>query len=57
MVTNIRLGKSNTVHLESPMNLVRGELYTMCGRGGKGVYTEEPITCDVCERFRKRMEG
>lgn len=54
---NIRLGKSNKVHMASPMNLVKGQRYTMCGLGGKGVVTDEPITCEACMRFEKRMEG
>jgi len=56
-MSKIMLGTSKIVHMESPMNLVRGELYTMCGRGGKGVFTDDPITCKVCKMFEKRMEG
>jgi hypothetical protein len=57
MVKNIRLGKSNKVHLASPMNLIRGQKYTMCGLAGEGVVTDEPITCEDCERLKKRTEG
>jgi hypothetical protein len=57
MVINIRIGRSNTVHIASPMNLVRGQMYTICGRSGEGTVTDEPITCENCERLRKRTEG
>jgi hypothetical protein len=57
MVINIRMGRSNTVHIASPMNLVRGQMYTICGRSGEGTVTDEPITCEDCERLKKRTEG